>query len=584
MIKASTFENSHLLWPVLLVSVMLLIVFIWKEWNTTKPKQFYLNNLIALITIASLAMLVLKPLKIRQNQARVGVVLTDNFKKQQLDSIKKINKEIRLISYTENQVLTKNLDSLSKTYILGDGVEPYDFWQFENRSVNYLGTDEPKGISQIKFNKESVLGADLVVNGIYRKAKAKHKLILQDGNGIGIDSLVLAESELQNFELSTATKAVGKFVFRIVEKDAAGLQIASDPLAFKVINNQKVKVLLINRFPTFESKYVKNYLAEMGHEVVVRSQLTKGRYKFEYFNTKRTPIYALNQAALMNFDLLIIDATSFKNIPRSASVFLEKAIANDGLGLFIQPDASLFSINSKQFSFKFNSDAKDKVKLPEFPKLTLDKFPYVFLENDGLEKIHEAKNKILTGYKRIQNGRIGTTIIQNTFQLKLKGQTKAYRQFWSKIINKLSKKKEQSVHWRVDDFFPLAHRPFEFELQSKIIEPQVKNQDGRYISLRQNIDIPTLWSGTSYPLKEHWNQIQLNNSVDRALDFYVVDSLSWLSLRTNILQKRNMRFFKKEAEDQIIPSFSGPLNLLLFFIIGLLGFSYLWLHPKLFQS
>ncbi|WP_431137742.1 hypothetical protein, partial [Psychroserpens mesophilus] len=92
-----------------------------------------------------------------------------------------------------------------------------------------------------------------------------------------------------------------------------------------------------------------NFLAENGHSVVVRSQLTKGRYKFEYFNTEAVPVYQLTENGLQPFDLVIIDADSYLELPTSSKAALDFNIQEEGLGLFVQPSPAIFNQSRKGF-------------------------------------------------------------------------------------------------------------------------------------------------------------------------------------------------------------------------------------------
>ena len=76
----------------------------------------------------------------------------------------------------------------------------------------------------------------------------------------------------------------------------------------------------------------------MDHEVLVRSQLTKGKYKFEYFNRERTPIYDFSQERLMKFDIIFIDANSYNNLSSKSFSELINTVKGHGLGIIVQPD------------------------------------------------------------------------------------------------------------------------------------------------------------------------------------------------------------------------------------------------------
>ncbi|TMM53756.1 hypothetical protein FEE95_17815 [Maribacter algarum] len=584
MIDTDLFQNSYLLWPVAIAASVLWILFVWKEWSTPIKKRFYFHSLISLITILSLAMLALKPLSKRVVQSNAGVLLTNGYSQKHLDSLKKSIKGITILDYQENAQIGQVLDSLGNLFVLGNGVASYDFWQFENRSVRYLGAEVPSGIIDLKYTQENVLGEPLKIEGRYHNARASHRLVLQDGNSQGLDSLEFNSETIQAFELSTPLKAIGNFVFQLVEKDSLGEAILKEPLPFKVIDKNSLKILLVNSFPTFETKYLKNYLAEMGHEVVVRSQLTRGRYKFEYFNTKRIPIYRFGEKELENFDLLFIDGTSFRNLSTRSWTSIEKTIQHKGMGLFVQSEASLFDRSSKRHGLEFEKDGIPKATLNEFPKVLLEKFTFRFKDVDGIEEIHTSKGNLVTAYKRIQQGRIGASVIQNTYQLQLDGKTGIYRQFWSEIVNKLSKKKTLLTDWEVTNNFPLENHPFQFELRTSIEKPQVFSTDKYQIALRQHVDIPSLWSSTTYPKNKGWNSLLLKDKTHVGLDFFVVDSTTWQSLRTKRRQKANRRFFTAISDSFVERTITASIHPIWFFLVALFGFGYLWVYPKVFQN
>lgn len=95
--------------------------------------------------------------------------------------------------------------------------------------------------------------------------------------------------------------------------------------------------MILNGFPTFESKYLKNYLAETGHRVVVKNQLTAARYKYEYFNITSKPVIDITKEKLTLFDLLIIDSKSLKNLSNRERTTLKNVVKESGMGILIQP-------------------------------------------------------------------------------------------------------------------------------------------------------------------------------------------------------------------------------------------------------
>ncbi|MFT5216322.1 MAG: hypothetical protein ACI83H_001444 [Glaciecola sp.] len=118
----------------------------------------------------------------------------------------------------------------------------------------------------------------------------------------------------QTFKLSTQLNIIGNYEYNIVEKDSLGSIISSNPIGVRVNSENTLSILIINGFPAFETKYLKNYLAEKGHEVVVRSQVTRGKFKYEYFNKTTKPPVDFSEKSIQNYDLVIIDSQSFRSL------------------------------------------------------------------------------------------------------------------------------------------------------------------------------------------------------------------------------------------------------------------------------
>ena len=123
-------------------------------------------------------------------------------------------------------------------------------------------------------------------------------MFLEDPSGQVLDSITLNGQKSQDFQLSTNLKLKGNFVYQLVEKDSLGVVINREPLPLIIKEQVQFHILIINASPSFETKNLKNYLAESGHKVTIRSQMTKDRYKYEYFNMDNRPIIRFEQEQL----------------------------------------------------------------------------------------------------------------------------------------------------------------------------------------------------------------------------------------------------------------------------------------------
>lgn len=578
------FLNQDYFWPIVLGGFLLWVLFIWKEWSPIRNARFYVNTFVGLLAVVSVMMIALKPIVQKNSSSNFGVLLTKGYEQNQLDSLKKIHKNIKIIPYKINQPIGKVIDSVDALYILGSGLQSFDFWQLDEVPTQVIDGYKPHGITRLDYKNDVVIGDELVVRGSYSNGKKGTCLILSNPREEGIDSMVLRGLAQENFNLTMNPKVVGKFKYTLVEKDSVGSIISSEPLPLNIADRSSMKIQIINNFPTFETKYLKNYLAETGHEVTIRSQLTKNRYKYEYFNTKKQPFYNFTENQLENYNLLIIDSESYVSLSRNSLSALHNSIRNNGLGLFIQPDANFFKLANQRSDFLFVPSKTVKTGLEFSPNLEMDKYPYDFKEAYGLEDIHNYKNHTLAAYRRMENGRVGTTLLQNSYQMILNGQNEAYEQFWSEIINSLAKRNYVTTEWINSSKFNFQDQPLNFKIRTSIKDPEVLNRDGMQIPLQQDVSIKNNWYATTYPIKVGWNQLSVKNDTLSRLDFYVMDTLNWKSLTAFNTLKENQRHFDATYENQKDEKFLVPINPFWFFSIFIVGMGYLWVEPKLFSK
>lgn len=579
MIENLHFINEKWLSSAITIGVLGWLIVVVLFWISGNKKRFILKTLAAFFAVAALMLIALKPTVPKEQDNVTGILLTNGYEERVLDSLLKSVENIMTLNYDPGVDLS-NLDSLKIVQILGNGVKNYDLWQFKGVSTTFLPGSFPQGIIKLNYNKRPVLGENLEINGLYNDPQIGHRLVLQDPGGADLDSVLLDRKEFQ-FQLNSPLKAAGKLVYRLVEKDSVGKELNANPLPVEIQPNRIFNILIVNNFPTFETKYLKGYLAEMGHKVLVRSKLTKNRYKFEYFNRERITISELSQAALKSFDLLIIDSQSLKNISNSVKNGLKTAINQDGLGVFIQADNSFFSGARDLIPLKFRGDRSTTVQLDEFPRIELAKNPFVFEKSFGLETVQNSEDKIISAYKRTGKGRVGTTVLENTYELLLDGKRDVYTKLWTELLSPLGKKEITATRWLMQNSVVYADEPFIFNIYTNLTEPIVETEAGNRIALKQDPVLPEKWEGRSYPHQGGWNRMRLAQDSTQVFNYFVFDSSHWKSLSDYATMEQNKRFFNTENVSTLRKISSKPINLWWFFAVFLVCMGFLWLEPKL---
>lgn len=579
MINRIEFLNDHWVWPILLSAIFLLLVFIWKEWTQSGNRKFVLKLILIAVAIGSLVLIALKPAFPVENNGGEIILLTEGYSEEQLDSLKQELKGLKVVEYSPDQLIPKEVKSSEKIYLLGNGIKEYDLWQLEKAPAVHLGGLAPKGITRLKYLGERTIGDKLELEGVYSKAEEGIKLILEGPGGASLDSVSFNSEGEQKFQLAADLKVAGKYLYSLVEKDSLGKILRSDPVPVKVVEQENLRILIVNSFPTFETKYLKNFLAEAGHELVVKNKITRNRFKYEYFNTSSVPIGNLSEDVLAGFDLLLIDATSLRSLSGTELDVLENSIKKQGLGLIVQANEAYFRSGGDLDVLNFSGLQGNEVISSEWPDAKLSRASYIFEKDFALQPIHQFDGNIYSAYKRLGQGRIGTTVFNDTWQLVLDGKTKVYRELWTELFENISKRQSKSAEWEQESMIAYKNEPFNFRLSTEVAEPKIQSGTGSLIPLMQDIDFPSLWKGRTWPRETGWNTLRLD-TLD-TYKFYINDQSHWQSMTATNTIAANRKFFEREFTLGQGQKPLKPVDPLWFFGLFLICIGGLWLEPKL---
>lgn len=575
--------NQNILWPVVLIALLLLTVFVWKEWEQRNEKRFWVKSVLALMSVVSLAMIILRPATFQEETKGKAIILTKGYGTAQLDSLRSIYKRIPMENYSPGKTLSI-LEEADSLFLLGQGLETYDLWQLDDATVSFLGAGPLMGWTKISHDTNIPLGERFSLFAQYAQPIEGHWAILADNGGNPLDSVVFGKAEQQTVRLSATTKASGTFVYQLWEKDGDGKVLSKEPIPLHVEKGTSLRILMVNTFPTFETKYLKNFLAENGHEVQARTQLTKGKYKFEYFNGASEAVYGFTMDQLEKYDLLILDADTYTGLSNAAKRAIEASARVNGLGIFVQPNERMFRLSKNRFPLGFERDGRTEISLGQAGE-TLATYPYQF-ETSVRQQPIAIDSTIIAGYVPMEKGKLGSTVLQNTYQLVLEGHEGIYASIWTQILNGIAKPQESEMAFEALTPIPKVDEPFLFEIQTLEENPQLKNSDGSPIALLQDASLPSKWSGKQYPRKIGWNQVRSVKDSTVIFSYYVFGEDQWTSVATAHTIQANKRKFGTDNRFRGKPASSNgslrPISLLWFYVLLLLCLGWLWLEPKLF--
>jgi hypothetical protein len=338
---------------------------------------------------------------------------------------------------------------------------------------------------------------------------------------------------------------------------------------------------MLNAFPTFQMKYLKNFLAAKGHQVVVKNRITSGKYKFEFLNTNRLNLNRLSLDKLSDFDLVIADARSLKAFSGSEEEALKQSIEAEGLGLLLLDDVNQINSLNGFSSFNFQSNSNSKILLENPAKIEVNTQAFRLKSEIGLETIHLHDSGILSAYKRQGLGRVGVSVLRDTWQLQLSGQLKAYQLLWSNLTETLCKPDYPEIYWDFEGQIPVVHEPLELQIRTPIFAPVVIENKVQ-IPLKQDFHNQQIWTGTVYPRETGWQNIRLSQDSSLYKSYYVHSEKDWKILQAYHTRKANRSYFNRVPDkNQDLQKFLKAINPLWFFVVFLFAIGGLWLEPKI---
>lgn len=538
--------------------------------------------LVALVAVISLLALFLQPLVAERRAKGIGVLLTAQYQQGQVDSLKQIYNGLSELTYTENSPLGASLDSIQRLFVVGEGVMPYDFWQFEGLETTYIDDNEAHGIVRIQYDEQLVVGDSLHLRGLYKKPALGEKLVLQDPSGIDLDSLAIGVVDDLRFHVVTKPKVAGKFVYRLLVKDSLDTEHSSEPLPVVIREQEQLSILIINTFPTFETKYLKNFLAENGHALLVRSQLTKGKFKFESFNGNRGAIYGFTAQNLQDFDLVITDIGSYRSLSGASQRALKNQVEKEGLGVFIQPEASLID-EGDRFGFRLKRKNNTSLQLKNFPNIKLETYPFAFRAEALLQELITSPQGTIAAYYQQGAGRMGSSILVDTYQLVLDGKEELYQYLWATTLAGIAQKSVLSTTWNIEKRIVQVDEPLAFSLRTNSTRPEVTTAENARIALQQSPHLMDQWSGVVYPVEEGWQQVNLTQDSTARADYYVASPQAWKAVRSFDKRAANRKQFDGRIVKQLDGTALRPINRLWFFLAFAFAMGFLWFEPRFFK-
>jgi hypothetical protein len=573
----------------LLILVIITIFLLVLEWF--KPRRFIVYRLLAVsVAMLSIGLLMLRPSYLTGGKSDQYLVLTPNYQKQLIDSVLEAHPELTVLNYgdsstrkssekiqTRQQV--KMLDG-KIAFIAGEGLSKSHFNLLQHKTFHYLPGQKPIGIIEFLHPSLTYPGQLSVIKG---KLNVEEFTILQLIDPAGkIDSLILNYPGEHYFTFQVLPKQAGKVLYTLKTITSSNEETVHVPLI--ISEPQKLEVLMLQLAPSFEMRQLKNFLTGQGHGIQVRSQLSKSNFSYEKVNTELKQITSINNATLKNYDLLILENSTLEQLSRNEAEAITGA-TKAGLGVLLLMD----QVGNKNKQANLISriallkDDQDTIHLSFYEsskKHILKKQRLIINPEQDIVPVLASNDKVLSAYHHQGFGKVAMQLLNETYQLRLSGDSTAYAAIWTDLISKSSRIKSIKTEITIADQFPYYPGvPLTFNMLSNEERPQLYYEN-QIVPITEDLLIDNQWSATMRPQKVGWNSVQLSDSTQ--YDFYVFDEHEWSALR--LQQQMNMHqaevIEQHEGDYESIHRYK-TVPVYYFYLIFVLAMGFLWLVPKL---
>ena len=627
--------------------------------------------LVALLNILSFFAVIglISDIKVKAETDVSTILLTYGTSQQQIDSISKDEKtHVFLLSALPNWQSSLDLSALPNLLtihhaseillsqphlvqlsVYGDGLTTQQ-WQMLNTLVNtknHKNTNQQKlnvdfspstirtGPIKLKWPKQLVLGQPFTIEGTFRvenkDADRIFKISLSDNYDELMDDFLIKNNE--KFNLSATIKNQGLFTYQLNVFDDDQKLIVSEPVSFTVTSAAKINVVIKQSAASFESKHLKNWLAEQGEEVLVLTQVSKNKYIQQVVNattdekvTANTQQSsksnknnvdlikkALTSTWLKGVDLLYMDGRSVLSLNKEEIAQLDMAI-KQGLGLIIMVDDELLSSSTEVLSHSLLTRIFPQGALPVNTKndQALTTAPrWLHSQEENFLKYINATLPTTSGKVLIEGSDgqplwvahthgLGTatfSLINNSYQWLTSDKKSYYSQYWQYIIEQIARSEQQT------GFQNSANKRIYFQGQAQPIcvqenESSVNSFNVENINLLPSVVIDSAYCGVYLSHNLGWhnfsitnkdtnvNQVNVSASVQNkedlnTLSIFVYSQQNWLAWQQLLKHEASNTAHKNSSIT--VDEFSYlPMDKLKFWWILFLASSLLWYERKTF--
>ena len=576
-------NSAFSFWFVIPVATLLTIFLVWQE--SRKPYRFRRLRIVAIILMMfGLTGVFIKPSYQTKKSSNI-ILLTPDYSVGKVDSLLLRHPDM-MVMHMDQTVPYKNSkrifhEELTERaheikVVIGQGLPRHLLDNLKKKVFYFIPAPAPEGITNLFVSENNIANRKNVIKGTYNTKHGTGWVKLNGPGGIE-DSVRVKTSGENSFEFAFIPKHSGEHLYTLSIHDSSARHPEVIPI--QVDQEKPLRILFLHSYPTFETQALKNFLAQKNHSMVLRYQLSKNNFRYEYVNHDQIKIDRITSTLLNNHDLIVIDGGTFSSLSAAEKTLLDQSIRS-GLGLLYVTPITTKS-HAAFFPFQSTSVKSDTALL----KITSKSFSFPSAQlritpNPSTIPVQKNNTGILSGYTFRGAGKIGFQLLQETYRLALAGDSISYAELWSPLLEQISRAAREPSKIRIVTAFPWhENEPIDIELISAT-ENISLSADSLPLPLKENVSFDNIWHARTWAGTPGWHVLRTGNGT--SLHYFVSKPGEWNSL-SRVNQQNKNKIYARQDLDRLSEKIDSREEIppLIFYILFLLGGGFIWLAPKL---
>ncbi len=592
---------------VMVCCLLLLAFLIWVEARRQNRLRLTFRIVASLLMTAALAAIAL-PLTYQKSSlkenGKVAVIITRGYStdslKQFLSQFEKppavfsAGSDLKLppsISYAiidDPDSLHTIFQNCQPVHVFGWGFTPAEAAQAGHGDFIFHPAKTASGITAVHWTGTLKKGDDLVVQGRFQNTTKKPVKLSLGGLQATLDSVLIGAATDTAFSLSTVPKFAGNALYELTA--LAGTDtIEKERLPVQVDSSTEIRILMLASSPDFENKFLKSWLSTHGYEVDVRTRISTNKFNRLTVNADKGATQTITASFLQRFDLLLSDPASLSLLQPAEYQTISNQVSQKGLGLIIRADSLLpRSFYAASFPLVQTHDSAERTLPLYINDVVTDTAEWITEEPlfirpqpETQSLVESNKSGSVVSSALSGRGKVVLSTLNNTYSWLLAGKEKRYAGFWSLLIRKAIRQRDETAAWSFSPVLPVAGGPVKVRLE-KGMTPPGDRISGIPVAYAQDARTLFEWQARFWP---HAGWQTAGNGQDAAR-WFVYDARDWMPLQAAeqlqhtaaLLGTRNtIKAGPNERQDMV----RVPVPKIYFFIIFLLAASGLWIEKKL---